>query len=279
MMAEIGTNSKLNNFFTFKYPGREPKSIEQFLSSREDIGSMYIYDLLLSTGRLMYSCAGGIGITKEPHIVDMHLAIKTATFATGVRKKLSSHFKNGFTKPGYLRLRETFNLNPHKLKNLASCIDLYSLWICSNFAHKYKLGAYDGIYLPSIHSFSEIRTAGILSREKNLLFRKENFYSFSESIINNNVVLYAHLPDNFGRYGNGFVWSKFLLLEIASMLNELSNLGYKVCVSAKNSILGQPSPISYVDLFSTLPVVIIEEFKVSELTSSAVESDIYLLNF
>jgi hypothetical protein len=279
MMAEIGTNLGFNNFFTFKYPGREPKSTEQFLSSREDIRSMYIYDLLLSTGGLMYSCAGGIGITKEPHIVDMHLAIKAATFATGVKEKLSSHFKNGFTRPSYLRLRETFNLNSRRLKNLADCINLYSLWICSNFTHKYKLGAYDGIYLPSVPSFSEIKTAGLLSREKNLLFRKENFYSFSESIINDNVVLYAHLPDSFGRYGNGFVWNKSLLAEIASMLNELSDLGYKVCVSAKNSTLGVPSPTPYADLFPTLPVIIIEEFKVSELTSSAVESDIYLLNF
>jgi hypothetical protein len=276
-MEETGINCPLS-FFTFKYSGREPKSIASFLSSRPDIKNYYIYDLLLSSGSLLYSCMGGIGVTKEKYLVDMHQALKLSTFSTAIKEKLQSQFKNGFTRPAYFRLREKFNKKNYKTKNLNDCAELYCLWICSNFAHRYKLHAYDGVYLPIMPDLQEIKNSSIISKDKKLLFRKEDLYSFSESLVGDNVIIYMHLPDTFGKYGAGFYWSLNGLKETASIINELSSMGYKVCISARARKLGSPA-IDYKELFPLLRVILVEEFKVSKLNSRAVESDIYLLNF
>jgi len=276
-MEETGINYP-PSFFTFKYSGREPRSIASFLNSRPDIKNHYIYDLLLSSGSLLYSCMGGIGVTKERYLVDMHQALKLSTFSSVVKEKLQVEFKNGFTRPAYFRLREKFNKKDYKTKNLNDCAELYCLWICSNFSHRYKLRAYDGVYLPTMPDLQEVKNSSIISKSKNLLFRKEDLYSFSESLIGDNVITYMHLPDTFGRYGAGFYWNSDRLRETAEIINELSSMGYKVCVSARGEKLGA-STINYKELFPLLKVVLIEEFKVSKLNSRAVESDIYFLNF
>jgi hypothetical protein len=277
-MEKLG-KSLSPNFLTFKYPGREPKSVHLFLKSRPDIKDLFVYDLCLSTGALLYSCAGGIGVTKEKYIIDMHSSIGTRTFSSSIQEHLHENFKGKFNKNIYLRIKERFNKQTINSKGTIKNIELYLLWICSNFAHKYRTaGGYDGNYLPCQIDFLSLQNASTLSRKKGLLFRKEDLFSFSESIINDNVVLYIHIPDSFGLYGANFFWNKNKLKEIMQIVNELDQLGYKICVSARHFKRGQLF-FDYRKMFPGLCNVYIEQFKVSKLGSDVIDSDMYLLNF
>jgi len=106
------TGEKLNSdIFTFKYPGREPLLVEEFLSLRPDILDLYIYDVGLSSGQLLYRCKGGIGVTKERFIVDMHKSLSIPTFSTVLKELYSEIFGNSPTRRKYISLRKKFNEN------------------------------------------------------------------------------------------------------------------------------------------------------------------------
>jgi hypothetical protein len=277
-MEKLGKNLNCD-FFTFRYPGREPRSVPLFLQSRPDVKNLFIYDLCLTTGTLLYSCAGGIGVTKERHIADMHSSIKAGTFSSSVETYLCTQFKHGFNKRVYTRLRERYNGSFKKPQSILECTKLYSLWLCSNFSHKYgPSGGYNGNYLPRGIDFSLLKNASNVSKQKNLLFRNEDLFSFPESIINENLVLYFHLPDCYGKYGVNFYWNKKIFKEAVQIIKELGQFGYKICVSASYLKRGKV-PTDYRHIFPELSNVYIEQFKVSKLDPEFVYSDIYLLNF
>jgi hypothetical protein len=107
-MVGFGEKSNSDSLFTFTYSGREPRTVSKFLDIRPDIRDLYIYDINLSTGGLLYECKGGMGVTTEPYIVDMHKFLSTSTCIPALETELSSNF--GASKyRSYYRLREKFN--------------------------------------------------------------------------------------------------------------------------------------------------------------------------
>jgi hypothetical protein len=270
---------KLNSdIFTFKYPGREPLLVEEFLSLRPDVLDLYIYDVGLSSGQLLYRCKGGIGVTKERFIVDMHKSLSIPTFSTVLRELYSEVFSDSPTRRKYISLREKFNEKSFATLDLRNSALLYLLWAMSSYTHRYRGRGYDALYLPTTPPFDKIKNASILSRKKNLLFRKEDFYTMSESIISENVVIYTHLPRTYGIYGSNFLWGEKPFKSTISMMNEFHNLGYKVCVSTP----GSKYQLKYSDisnLFPSFDRIMIPGFKGSELTTEPSFSEIYFLNF
>lgn len=277
-MVKLG--EKLNvDFLTFYYPGREPTTISTFLDLRPDFYSFYIYDINLTTGTLLYSCAGGIGVTKEPYIVDMHKFLKASTSVSAIREVFKKRFGTRFLKPRYSSLCEKFNDRfGNKLNSITDCAELYLLWVASGFTHRYKGRGYDSPYFPTSLNLDLVKNASLLSREKNLFFRKEDFLSLSESIINDNVVVYCHLPAEFGKYGAGFKWNEKTLDFYIKTLKEFDELGKKICISAVYEKYGRIYR-DYVSIFPTFNQIVIPRFKVSELTLESQTSEIYLLNF
>lgn len=250
----------------------------EFLVARPDVKNLYIYDVNLTTGSLLYSCAGGIGVTKEPYIVDMHKFIKSTTCAMALEKTFQARFGSTFLRRRFIALREEFNQRSVKLRSIADCADLYLLWMGGGFTQRYRNLGYDAIYHPSSVNLDQIRNASRLSREKNLLFRKEDFFSMSEGIINENVVVYCHLPAEFGDYGAGFRWNEKTLKGYVRILKEFHELGHKICVSAVHERRGSVFR-SYTDLFPDFDHLVVPGFKVSELTFEPQSSEIYLFNF
>ena len=125
-------------------------------------------------------------------------------------------------------------------------------------------------------SFEKILLQGLF--QNYLIFRKEDFYTMSESIISENVVIYTHLPRTYGAYGSNFLWGEKTFKSTISTMNEFHNLGYKVCVST----LGSKYRLKYSDisnLFPSFDRITIPEFKGSELTTEPSFSEIYFLNF
>ena len=276
-MENLGENL-ISQLFTFKYPGREPRFLNQFLSEKPEILDFYIYDVNLSTGRLLYSCRGGIGVTKERYIVDIHEWIKTSTLKSTLEHVYKTEFRDDIGKWKYMKLKEKFNEQGHVLDNWTKCAELYLLWVGSNFTHRYRGMGYDGVFFPTKIDLDGLINASRASREKNLLFRKEDFFSFKENVINDSVVIYAHLPREFGRFGADWVWNKEILDEFVFNIKELLSLDRKVLISAQYALRGRVE-LDYREYFPEMSYIIIPQFKESGLLAGASNSEIYLFNF
>jgi hypothetical protein len=258
----------------FKYPGRESKTVEEFLRIRPEVRDMYIYDVLLSSGEMLYSCAGGMGLTEEKYIVDMHKFVSRPTFVSAVQSAVPTPY----TRRRYHALREKFNERSSRITSWSHCSELYCLWAGSGFSQRYRDHGYEGAYMPTRIDYDQLAACSSISREKRLLFRKEGPSKFSETIITDRTVVYAHLPCEFGRYGAGFIWNESTLGSFARILSELSELGHKVCISAQYEKRGRTLR-DYPEIFPSFSNIVIPQFKGSKLTFESKNSEIYLFNF
>jgi hypothetical protein len=278
-MAKIGENLT-PEFFTFKYPGREPKFLEEFLAQRPDILEYKIFDLNLTSGRLLYLAApGGIGFTKEPHISKMHEWIRTSTSTKTLIDEYEKRYGEAIGKWKYHRLREVFNEEDKDLPKWTSCARLYLLWMGSNFTQRYRKDGYDGVFFPREVDFELFRSASIVNRVKLLGFEKKDIFSFKDGLVDKNTVLYSHLPTAFGTYGAGWVWNKPNLDRFIRVTNELAEMGYNVLISSQFSSRGRVK-LDYRPLFPGFTHLEIKEsFKESKTFANFWESEMYMFNF
>ena len=267
-----------NQIFTFKYPGREPRYLDGFLQERPDILDYYIYDVNLTSGRLLYLSKGGIGATRELYIARMHEWIKTSTVKSTLEHAYKTKFREDIGKWRYMKLKEKFNEYPNKLESWSQCAELYLLWVGSNFTHRYRLSGYDGIFFPTQLKTDQLLNSSQISRQKNLLFRKEDLFSFKESIINDNVIVYSHLPREFGTFGAGWVWNKDNLEKFTRVINEFSTSGKKILISAQFELRGRVE-LDYREYFPDFNYVVVPEFKESRSSLGSSNSEVYLFNF
>lgn len=268
------------SFFTFRYPGRESKYIKEFIAHRPDILDKYIYDINISTGALLYSCKGGIGVTKERYIIEMHKYIAKKNFPRLLRETMSKNFGKKFGKWKYHALRDKFSWIEKKGSTMVECAELYCLWAASNYAHRYKKLGYNAIYFPTSVNFEGIKAAGELSRNKQLIFRKDNTFTMSESIITPEVVLYAHIPYHFSKYGCEFYWNQKTLSQIIKIINEFNELGHKVLVSMQYHKRGLEG--EYANLKKSLSSYshkVFPEVKDKKYDIELDNSEIYFYNF
>lgn len=268
----------LHNPFTFRYPGRESLTTNWLLDAKPELRDLYIYDVCLSTGSMLYNCKGGIGITKEPYIVEMHKFLKSSAAAAALKSVMAHDFKGAFTRRRYQALKEAMNEGEIRSSSLEAKARLYLLWCGSGFRHRYRGVGYDALYHPTQPNYEGVAQASRQSREKNLLFRREDFSSMAEGIINENVVIYLFIPTEFGTYGAGFKWDKSRLSSYIRVINEFHTLGHKVCVSAlyeRRELVFR----DYTELFPGFSSIVAPGFKVSELTSEPDFSEMHLFNF
>lgn len=264
---------------TFPYRGRESLTIPQLLLLRPELREMYVYDVTLTNGSLLYSCAGGIGVTKEPFLVDMHLFLKTSTSVTAIKRLFESEYGGEYSRRKFHSSRQRFNEDPRRdVFSSERMARLYLLWAGSGFKHRYRGRGYDAQYGPVSLELENLAMVSRHSREKNLLFRREGFSTLSESICHDNVFLHAYLPTEFGSYGSGFTWSERALLNYVRILNEFHELGHKVCISALYKRRGRVFR-DYMGLFPQFHHVEVAGFKVCELTLEPEMSEIHLFNF
>lgn len=271
--------SLIRSPFTFRYPGRELLTAKTLLLQKPELTGLYVYDACLTTGELLYSCAGGVGVTKEPFMVDMHKFLKTSTCASALTSIFEGEFGGDYTRRKYHAAREAFNEKgiTGDLSSVESA-RLYLLWVGGGFKQRYRGRGYDAMYTPTSFDLEGIAQASRQSREKNLLFRKEDLSTMAESIINENVFVHMYLPAEFGTYGPGFMWNQHTLSKYVRVANEFSALGHKVCVSA---LFERRCKIfrDYRNFFPGFDHLVLPGFKVSRLTFAPEFSEIHLFNF
>lgn len=256
--------------FTFEYSGREPLQLESFLQQRPDVTDLYICDVLLSTGSLLYRSRGGIGLCTENYISGIHGLIQKKFGPELIKSSYEEIFKKRFTKWRYFAARYRFNHSSKGgLLSLEASAQLYALWVASGFSHRYRSLGFDGRYLPTKLPLSQLEIASEISRNKKLLFRQSaaqgGIGAFPSELIHDEMLIYAHLPFSFGTYGSGFLWNKLALESVCSFLSEKSKT-HRVCVSLTTS----RRDASHIAPF--LP-------KLGNIYVTKNNSDIFLLNF
>ncbi len=218
---------------TFKYPGRSTLTAAEFLKKRPDIESSKIYDLQLSTGDLLYRCApGGVGVTKEKFIPQLHAFIQRKNSLSVIEEMWSKEFKHGQSEIDFIRLRSLFNSKMPRVQSWTDCARLYCLLAASGYNHNYYNKSFTASYFPYKIDFDELRSLSSLSRDKNLQFDSTDMLSFNEREVDKSTVIYLHIPIQYGKYGLGYVWSKRKLKTVQTVFNDLDQLGYRICVSA-----------------------------------------------
>ena len=259
----------MSNLRPFPYSGRQSDTIHQFLEVRPDLKELFVYELMLSSGEMLYSCAGGIGATKEPYMIKMHQFFGLKGCVKIIQETFAKEFGGVFSRTRYLLLREKFNEKAPRLSNYSDCARLYLLWVGSRFMHRYRLLGYDGTYHPGVLNLDHLGEIHKINREKRLLFRAENHNIFSEFLINEGVFLYMYLPTTYGNYGAGFMWSEEKAFEAVDRITQFVEKDYKVCICLSK----RKSPL-YDMLLPILPQTYDFQFKDVEWSS-----DLYLLNF
>lgn len=278
-MDIIGENSS-HNFFTFKYPGRESKYTKEFIKYKPSILDKYIYNINVTSAELLYFCKGGLGITKEPYIIEMHKYISKRNFPRTLKETFNKNFGREFGKWKYHALRDRFSWITNKASTMTECAELYCLWAASNFTHRYKKLGYNAVYLPTKINYEGIKKAGEISREKQLIFRKDDVFSMAESIITPEVVLYTHIPYHFSKYGCEFYWNKKALSKTIKIINEFNDLGHKVLVSMQYKKRGLSA--DYDDFrksLSNYSHVVFPQVKDIKYDIELDNSEIYFFNF
>ncbi len=218
---------------TLRYPGRGVLTADKFLDLRPDIRQSPIYDLQLSTGDLLYRCAaGGVGVTKEKHIPQLHSFLQNKNSVSIIETMWKDELKAGECDKSFTAAKAKFNSKTPRLASWSDCARLYCLLIGSGYSHLYSNKSFVGSYFPYNPDFISLRQFSELSRANKLEFDTTDMFSFKEQEVSKNTVIHLHIPHKFGVYGLGYVWSKRKLKTIRSVFNDLDELGYRICVSA-----------------------------------------------
>jgi hypothetical protein len=213
-----------------KYRSRQILNLEAFLATRPDIQEHYIYDLLLSSGDLLTRCKGGVGQTPERYISRMFDFFSRKNALSILHEEHSA----GFGKGSYTRLRAEFNAKQNKLGTLRDCAKLYLLWANSNFSHSYNAGGFNGKFCPVEPDWAKLEELNAKLRDNFYSFRQAGFNSVHTDLLTPEVVIFAKIPDSYGKYGSGFKWVPSAENYFLRVLESFHEDGHKICVSCRS---------------------------------------------
>jgi|TARA_Y100000289_G_C3907327_1_gene142660 hypothetical protein len=192
-MEELGEslNSPL-----IPYPGKQllPGSREHFFALKPEVKSRYIYDFGLSTGQMLYQSAGGIGFSKEKHILGLHSLMRMPYAESLVREEFENNFKGKWGPAKFSRLRRDVNqeLKDPSKRTMAK---LYCLLACTGFRHKFdKHGNFKGEYFPHSLDTEEIKINNKKLINSDFVIMKGGLNTFERNLFTKKSLIYFHLP-------------------------------------------------------------------------------------
>ena len=250
------------------YPGREllKGSRDQFFDLKSSVKSRYIYDLGLSTGEVLYESAGGMGISDNIRIIQLHDLIKKPYAEQLIKEEFENTFKGKWGKAKFYRVRRDTNqeLKDPSRRTIAR---LYCLLASSGFGYKFdKFGNFKGDYFPHSLDTSEI----VLNNRKlinpDFLLKHGSYKSFDKNLLTKKSLVYFHVP---------FPWTKVKKDQLFNYFNSLSIEGTDFLVSGKLMHRGKRDAeiLNWSNNYSS---IVLPQFKEPSSYSS---SDIFITNF
>lgn len=146
----------------------------------------------------------------------------------------------------------TFNnrSRPRVLKSWGEMAQYYCVLCMSSFCVSYDKWMLMGEYSPVTPRYDEIKKWSEDNVNKQITYYHRNIFNFPTQELDNDSVIYLHLPNQFAQYGCGYTWTKRKLLSACKDLTELVELGHKVIISSLYERWGYKVN-NYIDYFPT----------------------------
>jgi len=250
------------------FPGHEliPGSKQQFLALKSGIKGRYIYDLGLSTGDILYEGRGGMGISDNRRIIQLHDLIKKPYAEDLIKEEFEKTFKGKWGKAKFYRIRRDTNI---ELKNPTrrTIAKLYCLLAASGFRHKFdSYGNFKGEYFPHPLDTTEIKINNKKLINSDFLLKYGKYSSLDKNLLTNNSLVYFHIP---------FPWPTSKKLELFKYFDNLEYQQKDFLITSRLVNRGRMDEMLF-DWAGNYSTIIIPQFKESSLYSS---SDIFITNF
>jgi hypothetical protein len=197
-----------------------------------------------------YSASGKLIIcSDERFVLDLHKFLSTSTSLSLLKDVWVNEFDQGRNVRYAIALLQTTNirsaLRSTAFKSWTEVARYYCLLAQSGFSYHFrrrKLVMEFNNPIPP--PFEQIREWQAGLQTKDLIYHNSGLKNFPISLVDDNTIIYLHVPAQPAQYGCGCVWNKRKVDLVKKQVCELAELGYKVCVSTAGHKWGHEIPFT-----------------------------------
>lgn len=216
-------------------PGRLSICHNQFFADYTNVGSMRIIGLDVGSANFMYDSGSEdlILCSNERYWLELHKLLLLSPAHTYIKECWENKFGSGQDWTKRCKVLSAYNNRTRGkiLRNWSDVAEYYCVLSMSGFSYFYDKWRLIGEHYPVTPNTEYIREWYLKHKDKSIYFERKNIYNFPIKKLNENTLLYIHLPASFSSYGCGYSWTRRKFDFISRELNGLASEGYKVCVS------------------------------------------------
>lgn len=219
----------------FLCPGRTTLYHNNFLADYPEINMMGIVGVDIGSADLLYaSSSEKITLcSKEQFHLELHKFLAMRSAHQHVKKLWEEVFDSGRDWQTRGRLFAHYNkrYRRKKFKTWSDAATFYCILAMSGFRVHYKDNMLYGEHCPQTPDYAFLKKWAFDQRRKQIMYSNSDISTFNTLGLDNNSVLYLHLPSQYGSYGYGYKWTKSRWLFTYKELENLALLNHKVCIS------------------------------------------------
>lgn len=235
-------------------PGRTTRNHNLFLEDFPVLQDLQILTLDAGSADLAYECGSTdlIFCSNERYHLELHKFLNIAPAHSYIRENWEDKFNHGRDWDERGRFLAAFNNNSRPMVfNTWNAVAQYYCVLCmSSFYVNYDKWKLQGEYSPVTPEYQNIRNWYENNKGKTIRYHKSNIYNFPINLLNENGLIYIHLPTHYDSYGCGYVWTKRKFDALVKNLSELAEIGHKICISFTEEKWGR-KVTNYKEHFST----------------------------
>jgi hypothetical protein len=224
---------------TLYCPGRTTFTHNQFLADFAGLSEMKFLVLDAASADLAYASGSKnlVLCSNERYHLELHKFLTIAPAYRYIRESWENKFECGRGWKQRGKFLAAFNnlYRPKVMRTWDDMSQYYCVLAMSGFRTSYQRGNLVGEHTPITPNYDSIREWSRSRRDKTVRYCKRNIYNYPTSEIDNNTVIYSHIPNNFATYGYGYVWTRRRLENASREFSDLARLGQRVVISMSHS--------------------------------------------
>jgi hypothetical protein len=249
-------------------PGRTTNTHDQFIEEFPAVRNMKILTIDAASANMPYASGSNelVLCSNEKYHLEMHKFLTIPPAHRYIRECWENEFDFGRNTKRRGLFLASFN-NFSRKKKLESWNDLavyYCVLAMSGFNVSYNKWRLIGEHCPVTPAYDEIKVWSQLNKSKTIRYYRRNVYNFPTTEIDDNTLVYIHLPNIYASYGCQYVWTKRKFESVVSDLVDLAGAGSKICISFLHEKWGRKVTM-YSDI---LPADVFTPHYYSELKAS-----------
>ena len=216
-------------------PGRTTFTHNQFLADFTGLGEMKFLVLDTAAADLAYASGSQnlVLCSNERFHLELHKFLTILPAHRYIRDSWENKFEGGRGWRQRGKYLAAFNnrYRPKVMKSWDDMSQYYCVLAMSGFRTSYQRWKLIGEHTPITPDYAKIREWSQSHKGKDIRYYRRNIYNFPTTEINENTVIYFHLPNIFSQYGCGYVWTRRKLESVSREFSELARSGQQIIVS------------------------------------------------